>query len=110
MSDKVRMCREVEIPWTRQATMRRLGRVDLLKRPEGVRDGCFLVRLVGAGRGVRMDGDRLALFSSDAGGDDFCSLTPTLARSLGANVEDEIYIFDPPQTPTNGDWVWVEER
>lgn len=110
MADKVRIHREVEVPSTRMATMRRLGRIDMISRPQGVREGCFLVRLTQAGRGVRMDGDRSALFSADAAGDDFRALTTTLARSIGAHVEDDIYIFDPPQMPATGDWVWVEER
>lgn len=110
MSEKVRIHREVEIPSTRQAVMRRLARIDTIKRPEGVREGCYLVRLVVAGRGVRLDGDRPALFSADSAGDDFRTLTTTLARALGPSVEDDIYIFDPPQMPAIGDWVWVEER
>lgn len=105
MSEKVRMFREVEIPWTRQAVMRRLGRIDLLKRPEGTREGCFLVQLASAGRGVRLVGDRLALFSGDASGDDFRTLATTLARALGPDVEDDIYVFDPPQLLAVGDWV-----
>lgn len=115
MSDKVRMQREVEVPTTRMATMRRLGRIDLIKRPEGTRDGVFLVRLVVAGRGVAgrgvsISGDRPALFSSDSAGDDFRSLALTTARPLGPHAEDDIYIFDPVQMPAIGDWVWVEDR
>jgi hypothetical protein len=110
MSDKVRIHREVEIPWTRQATMRRLGRIDTIKQPEGVRAGCLLVRLTLSGRGIWFDGDRLALFSSDSAGDDFRSMVTTVARSIGPGDEGSFYIFDPGTMPGIGDWVWVEER
>jgi hypothetical protein len=108
MSGKVSMQREVEVPTTRMATLRRLGRIDTIARSPGAREGCWLVRLVQAGRGASMSGDRFALFSTDSAGDDFRSLRITLARLV--HNEDEFYIFDPDQMPAIGDWVWVEDR